>query len=151
MADPISKTIIVKCDAATAYNLWANFENFPHFMKYIERVQKLSDGKSRWEMSGPLGAKVEWTAETTRMEPNKRIGWNTKDNASTVTTSGEVLFTPLADFQTEITVTLKYDPPAGALGEAVAKIFANPGARLDEDLKNFKNYVEGRPTTGQTA
>ena len=151
MADPISKTIIVKADAATAYNMWANFENFPHFMKYIERVQKLGPNKSRWEMSGPLGSKVEWTAETTRMEPNTRIGWNTKDNASTVTTSGEVLFTPLADFQTEITVTLKYDPPAGAIGEAVAKIFSNPEARLEEDLKNFKNYVEGRPTTGQTA
>ena len=148
MADPISKTIIVKADAATAYNMWANFENFPHFMKYIERVEKLGADKSRWEISGPLGTKVEWIAETTRTEPNRRIAWNTKDNASTVTTSGEVVFTPLADFQTEITVTLKYDPPAGALGEAVAKIFANPGARLEEDLKNFKNYVEGRPTTG---
>jgi uncharacterized membrane protein len=151
MADPISKTIIVKADAATAYNLWANFENFPHFMKYIERVDKMGAGKSRWEMSGPLGAKVEWIAETTRMEPNRRIGWNTKDNASTVTTSGEVIFTELGNYQTEITVTLKYDPPAGALGEAVAKIFSNPEARLEEDLKNFKNYVEGRPTTGQAA
>ena len=40
MADPITKTIIVKSDVATAYNLWANFENFPHFMKYIERVHQ---------------------------------------------------------------------------------------------------------------
>ena len=66
-----------------------------------------------------------------------------------MTTSGEVTFAPLADFQTEITVTLKYNPPAGALGEAVAKIFADPAGRLDEDLKNFKNYPEGRPTSGQ--
>ena len=151
MADPITKTIIVKSDAATAYNLWANFENFPNFMKYIERVTKLGPDMSRWEMSGPLGKNVEWTAETTRMEPNRRIGWNTKDNASTVTTSGEGVFTPLADFQTEVTVTLKYEPPAGALGEAVAKIFSNPEARLEEDLKNFKNYVEGRRTSGQNA
>ena len=151
MAEPITKTIIVKADAATVYNLWANFENFPHFMKFIERVEKLGANKSRWEMSWPLGVKVEWIAETTKLEPNQRIAWNTKDNASTVTTSGEVVFTSLAEFQTEIAVTLKYEPPAGALGEAIAKIFANPGARLDEDLKNFKNYVEGRPTTGQAA
>jgi uncharacterized membrane protein len=151
VADPITKSIIVKADVATAYNLWANFENFPHFMKYINSVTKLGPNMSRWEMDGPLGKKVEWTAETTRMEPNRRIGWNTKDNDSTVTTSGEVVFTPLADFQTEITVTLKYNPPAGALGEAAAKLFSNPSARLDEDLKNFKNYVEGRPTSGQTA
>ncbi len=151
MADPITKSIIVKADVATAYNLWANFENFPHFMKYIKNVTMLGPSTSRWQMDGPLGKDVEWTAETTRMEPNRRIGWNTKDNDSTVTTSGEVVFTPLADFQTEITVTLKYNPPAGALGEAAAKIFSNPSARLDEDLKNFKNYVEGRPTSGQTS
>ncbi len=151
MADPITKSIIVKADAATAYNLWANFENFPHFMKYIERVTKLGPNMSKWEMDGPLGKKVEWTAETTRMEPNRRIGWNTKDHDSTVTTSGEVVFTPLADFQTEITVTLKYNPPAGVLGEAVAKIFSNPEDRLEEDLKNFKNYAEGRVTSGQNA
>ena len=149
MADPITRKITVKADAATAYNLWANFENFPNFMKYIERVEKLGAGKSRWEMSGPFGAKVEWVAETTKMEPNTRIGWNTKDNASAVTTSGEVVFAPLENYQTQITVTLKYNPPAGALGEAVAKLFANPGARLEEDLANFKKYVEGRPTTGQ--
>ncbi len=75
MAGPITKSIIVKADAATAYNLWANFENFPHFMKYIERVTKLGPNMSKWEMDGPLGKKVEWTAETTRMEPNRRIGW----------------------------------------------------------------------------
>lgn len=151
MADPITKTIKVKADVATAYNLWANFENFPHFMKFIERVTKLGPNMSKWEMQGPLGKTVEWTAETTRMEPNRRIAWNTKDSASMVTTSGEVVFTPLDDFQTDIKVTLKYDPPAGALGEAVAKIFANPESRLEEDLKNFKNYVEGRPTSGQNA
>jgi uncharacterized membrane protein len=151
VADPITKSIIVKADAATAYNLWANFENFPHFMKYIERVTKLGPDMSKWEMAGPLGKQVEWTAETTRMEPNQRIAWNTKDHDSTITTSGEVVFTALADFQTAITVTLKYDPPAGALGEAVAKIFANPEARLEEDLKSFKNYVEGRPASGQAS
>ncbi len=151
MADPITKTIKVKADVATAYNLWANFENFPHFMKFIERVTKLGPNMSKWEMQGPLGKTVEWTAETTRMEPNRRIAWNTKDSASMVTTSGEVVFTPLDDFQTDIKVTLKYDPPAGALGEAVAKIFSNPESRLEEDLKNFKNYVEGRPTSGQNA
>jgi uncharacterized membrane protein len=28
------------------------------------------------------------------------------------------------------------------LGEIVAKIFSNPAAQLEEDLKNFKAYAE---------
>jgi uncharacterized membrane protein len=37
-------------------------------------------------------------------------------------------------------------PPAGKLGELVAKIFSDPAAQLEEDLKNFKAYAEGMKT-----
>jgi uncharacterized membrane protein len=37
---------------------------------------------------------------------------------------------------------LQYVPPAGKLGEFVAHLFSDPGQRLDEDLRNFKAYVE---------
>jgi uncharacterized membrane protein len=93
-------------------------------------------------MSGPLGSKIEWQAETTRLEQNRRIGWNTKD-AEGLTTSGEVVFTSLPNHETEITVTLQYVPPGGKAGEIIAGLFANPEKRLEEDLRNFKVYAEG--------
>ena len=63
-------------------------------MKYITSVHKTGDGLSHWVMEGPLGKKIEWDAEATRMEPNKRIAWNSCDQGD-ITTSGQVTFKEL--------------------------------------------------------
>jgi uncharacterized membrane protein len=150
MADQVTKSIIVKADAAEVFNIWANFENFPHFMKYIKSIQKTGDRTSHWVMEGPLGKDLEWDAETTKLETNKRIGWNSRDGGD-IKTSGQVTFNQLPQGQTEITVTLQYVPPAGAIGEFIANLFSDPEKRLDEDLANFKSYVEGTHSRTATA
>ena len=142
MPEQVTRTIIVKAPVSDIYDIWANFENFPLFMKYIASVRKTGDGLSHWAMEGPLGKTIEWDAETTRMEPNRRIAWNSRDQGD-ITTSGQVTFKELPQGETEIAVTLQYVPPAGALGAAVAKIFSDPAEQLEEDLKNFKAYAEG--------
>ncbi|HQF70450.1 MAG TPA: SRPBCC family protein [Promineifilum sp.] len=142
MTEQVSKTITVKRDVASVYNAWANFETFPYFMKYVETVEKLGPKMSHWEVKGPLGVNVDWNAETTRNDPNQRLGWNTKDHDGTVTTSGEVVFSELPDNQTKIVVTMTYTLPGGKLGEAVAQLFSDPEKRLEEDLRNFKLYIE---------
>lgn len=141
MTDRITKSIIVQGNISDIYQLWANFENFPHFMENIESVTKTGNGLSHWVMTGLLGQKVEWDAETTRLEENKRIAWNSKDN-SDLTTSGQVTFNQLSGNQVEVAVTLQYQPPAGKLGEAVAHLFDNPDRKLEEDLQRFKAYAE---------
>ena len=151
MPEQTTKSIIVKADVADVYNIWANFENFPHFMKNIKSVKKTGDRLSHWVMEGPLGKDIEWDAETTRLEANQRIAWNSRDGGD-ITTSGQVTFKDLPHGETEVTVTLQYVPPAGALGEAVAKLFNNPEKQLEEDLNNFKEYVnqlaQSRETSG---
>ena len=142
MPEQVTRTIIVKAPMSDVYGIWSNFENFPLFMKYIMSVRKTGGGLSHWVMAGPLGKTIEWDAETTRMEPNKRIAWNSRDQGD-ITTSGQVTFKELPQGAIEIAVTLQYVPPAGALGAAVAKIFSDPAEQLEEDLKNFKAYAEG--------
>jgi len=145
MADQITKSIIVDGNVSDVFNLWANIQNFPHFMHYVKSVVPLTDQTSRWVVEGPLGKDVEWEAEVTRFEPNRRIGWSTKDRKSDsgITTSGQVTFAELGTNQTEVTVTMQYVAPAGAVGEVVAKVFANPEQRVTEDLNNFKKFAEG--------
>lgn len=142
MADQFTKEVIVGASVDAAYRAWANFENFPHFMKYINSVTKTGERSSHWVMDGPLGKQIEWDADTTMLEPNRRIAWNSRDSGD-ITTSGQVLFKELGPNQTHITVTLQYAPPAGKLGEVVAKIFSDPEEQLEEDLKHFKSYIEG--------
>jgi uncharacterized membrane protein len=138
-----TKSIIVQGDLSSIFNIWANFENFPHFMQHIKSVTKTDDKTSHWIMSGPLGKKVEWDAKTTTLEPNKRIAWNsTNQGDNDITTSGQVSFNALPDNQVEVTVTLQYIPPAGKAGDIVANLLSDPEDKLETDLRNFKAYAE---------
>jgi uncharacterized membrane protein len=101
------------------------------------------EGKiSHWKVAGPFGMNVEFNAEMTMDEPNKRIAWNSRGDG-TVTTSGQVTFTELGTNQTQVHVVLNWEPPAGKVGETVAKLTSDPQAELVEDLGRFKEMIEG--------
>lgn len=143
MPSQVTKSIIVNRDVEDIYKLWADFENFPEFMKHIKSITKTGDRTSHWVMNGPLGILIAWDVETTSLEENKRIAWSSKDSDGDIKTSGQVTFNPLPQGQTEVTVLLQYVPPAGAAGSMASGLISNPGSRLEEDLRNFKSYAEG--------
>ncbi|MEZ4732756.1 MAG: SRPBCC family protein [Caldilineaceae bacterium] len=136
------KNIIVKAPLNAVYQTWANFENFPNFMQHIQSVTKTGDHTSHWIMEGPLHSRIEWDAETTRLEENKRIAWNS--TSGDIKTSGQVTFNALPDNEVEVTVMLRYIPPAGVVGDLFATLFGDPEGKLAEDLRNFKRYIEQR-------
>jgi uncharacterized membrane protein len=144
MSEQVTRSIIVGVDAATAFSLWAQFENFPAFMQHIRSVTRTGKDTSHWVARGAMGREVEWDAHTTRLEPNKRIAWNSTPD-SEVRTSGQVTFNELSPQQTEVTVMMQYVLPAGVLGEALADLVADPSGRLEQDLWRFKVFAEGRP------
>ncbi len=134
------KNILVKAQLKDVYQAWADFENFPHFMQHIRSVSKTGERTSHWVMDGPLHSRLEWDAETTRLEENKRIAWNS--TGGDIKTSGQVSFNALPDNYVEVTVMLRYVPPAGIVGDIFASLFTDPSGKLAEDLRNFKRYIE---------
>lgn len=137
-------TIIVGAPVSDVYNVWRQFDNFPRFMNNIKEVTK-KDGVgnlSHWKVEGPFGLSVNFDAEMTMDEPNKRIAWNSRGEG-TVSTSGQVTFLELGTGQTQIHVIINWTPPAGKVGEVVAKVTSNPQTQLEEDLGRFKEMIEG--------
>ncbi len=141
MPEQVTRSIIVKGSMDKIYSIWADFQNFPHFMKYIRSIALTGDGTSHWVMSGPLGKTIEWNARITANDVNKRIAWSSTDGD--IKTSGQVTFNNLPHDETEVTVTMQYIPPAGKAGAMVADVFSNPEKMLEQDLANFKAYAEG--------
>ena len=106
-------------------------------------------------VKAPAGRTVEWDAEVTEDRPDEAIGWKAAEGAD-IENSGTVRFEPgPAGRGTVVRVRLRYRPPAGALGAAVAKLFGEePRQQAQEDLRRFKRVMEiGEvPTTeGQPA
>lgn len=140
MPDTITKSITIKAPVNRIYHLWADFENFPQFMSNVKSVRKITDQTSHWVVEGPLGNDLKWEARITDMRENKTIAWQTTEG--NVKTSGQVTFNPLAEDQTQATVTLHYVAPGGKVGEAAARMLENPEKKLEEDLRRFKQYAE---------
>lgn len=136
------QSVIVKAPVKEVYEAWANFENFPRFMQHIRSVTKTGNNTSHWVMDGPFHSRLEWDAETTRLEENKRIAWSS--TGGDIKTSGQVTFNTLPDNEVEVTVMLRYVPPAGIAGDLFAALFGDPEGKLAEDLRNFKRSIEQR-------
>ena len=135
-----TKSVVVNAPVEQVYTFWRNFENFPRFMQNIESIHVTGDDLSHWKSKGPLGMTVEWDAKTTSVQENKKIAWQSTEG--TIETHGAVTFEEAGDGQTKITVGFEFTPPAGIIGETVAKLFANPEKQLEEDLGRFKKVAE---------
>jgi uncharacterized membrane protein len=139
----VKATITVNRPASELYEFWHDFENLPRFMQHLEHVETLDSRRSHWVAKAPANRTVEWDAVITDDVPNERIAWRSVDG-SQVSNSGVVRFVPApGDRGTEIHVELSYDPPAGAAGALVAKLFGEePGQQVRDDLRRFKQVVE---------
>ncbi|MBN9118498.1 MAG: DUF2892 domain-containing protein [Planctomycetes bacterium] len=146
----VDHAVIVNRPASEVYEFWRDLENLPRFMTHLVDVDTTTDGRSHWVAKGPLGLKAEWDAEIVTDVPNKLIAWKSLDGAD-VDTAGSVHFTELpGDHGTEVRVELKYDPPAGKLGTAVAKLVGrSPEEQVKADMRRFKQIMEAGevPTT----
>ena len=141
-------TITVNSSPDAAYAAWRDFEALPGFMYHLKSVEVTADGCSRWVAKAPLGTTVEWDAEIAEDVPGERIAWRSADGAS-VANAGTVHFRPAPGGRgTEVKVELRYEPPMGALGAVVAKLFGEePNQQLADDLRRFKQLLE----TGEIA
>jgi len=136
-------SVLLNCSPEEAYSYWRDFENLPRFMHHIETVTVQDNRRSRWVAIGPIGARVHWDAEIVDERVNERISWRSLPG-SDVYVEGSVEFHRApADRGTLVTAHIRYEPPAGALGAAVAKIFGkDPNFLMRRDLSRFKALVE---------
>ncbi len=139
----VEQAIIISRPAAQIYDFWRNFERLPEFMRHLERVEALDDRRSRWTAKAPLVGHVCWEAEIFEDLPNEMIAWRSLPGAD-IENSGQVRFTELPHGRgTEVHVTLCYEPPAGAAGALVAKLFAEePSQQIADDLRRLRALLE---------
>lgn len=143
----LQKTINISAPVSTVFDFWNNFENFPRFMTHVREVRGTNvEGQSHWTVAGPAGVPIEFDAVITRFEPNTVIAWKTVEGAP-VAHAGIVHFEPDGMQGTRVHIRFSYNPPAGAIGHAVAALLGDdPKSMMDDDLARMKTLVEtGNP------
>jgi uncharacterized membrane protein len=146
----VERAVTVNRPKAELYRMWRDFENLPRFMEHLEsvRVDDAESGRSHWVAKGPLDRNVEWDAEVIEERENELLVWKSLPG-SLVESMGRVEFVDAPAGRGMIVhVVLQYNPPAGSMGAAFAKLFGKePGTQVKEDLRHFKQIME----TGEIA
>ena len=145
----VERSITVNRPQEEVYRFWRQLENLPRFMDHLESVTVLDEERSHWVAKAPAGSKVEWDASIQDEIENELIAWRSLPG-SDIDNAGSVHFIPAGD-GTEVRVVLSYDPPAGKVGAAVAKLLGEePEQQVEEDLRRFKQVMEAVETPARS-
>ena len=141
----VEKTIDVGAPVDQVYAYWRNLANLPMWMSHVREVRPIGENRWHWVVDGPAGVPVEWDSELLNVEENREMTWHTVGD-SDVGSVGRVRFQAQGE-GTRIHVQMRYLPPGGVLGHAVAKFFgADPKTEMDDDLMRMKAAIEtGKP------
>jgi uncharacterized membrane protein len=142
----VQKCIRIHAPVEKVFKLWDNFENFPLFMTHVHQVRRIKAGEKkerwRWSVTGPTGTELEFDSAVTAREENRLISWRTEGDAF-VHHGGRVRFVGNADGSTTVDIRMVYNPVAGAVGHAIARLFGtDPKHQMDDDLLRMKSFLE---------
>ncbi|WP_445634058.1 SRPBCC family protein [Nostoc sp. DSM 114161] len=139
----VEKTVTINKPAEELYRFWRNFQNLPRFIKHLKEVKVYDEKKTHWIVEGLLDRTLEWDAVIVEDRENEIISWASVQSAE-FQNSGVVHFKPAPGNRgTEVKVVREFNPPGGAIGNAIAKLFGeDPKHNLTEDLRHFKMLME---------
>jgi uncharacterized membrane protein len=139
----VKKCVTVNRPVDEVYAFWKNFENMPRFMKHLDSVESTGEGTSRWTAGSSEGMSIAWEVQLVEDRPNQLLSWQTI-GVSDVTGTGRVEFVPAPGGRgTEVRANISYQPPGGALGARIARVFRDiPGVKIENQLNVFKQIIE---------
>ena len=147
----VEKSVIVDAPVEEVYAYWRNLENLPQWMSHVRSVRYMGGDRYHWTVDGPAGAPVEWESELLNVVENQEMTWRSIEG-SQVDHTGRVRFDSMGD-GTRVHVQMRYYPPGGVIGHAVAKAFGvDPRTEMEDDLTRMKTAVEtGHPAPDAAA
>jgi uncharacterized membrane protein len=139
----VGRTVTIGRPRSEIYAFWRDFPNLAGIMENIERIDTIDATRSHWVVKGPVGKKIEWDSVITDDVPDRLIAWQSVEGAD-VRNSGRVEFLDAAPGRgTKVRATIAYDPPAGTIGQWLAKLFQRePNLQVRRDLRRLKQFLE---------
>jgi uncharacterized membrane protein len=102
--------------------LWLRPATQSAIWSHFALVSAEKDGSANWSASGPALGTYRWRTMLTGDEPD-RLRWSSHEGADLPNT-GVLIFRPApGDRGTELHLDVHFDPPGGAIGAALGKLF----------------------------
>ena len=142
----VTMSITIARPPDEVYSFWRQFDNLSRFMAHVVSVTETGD-TSHWVIKTSAGKQLQWDSRIIEDKPGEMISWRSLEGAD-VDNAGSVWFTPTTSGHTRLKVAMKYSPPGGKVGAALAKLFGDSAKdELVEDLKRLKALLEKDETS----
>lgn len=139
----VEHAVTIDRPRAELYRFWRQFENLPRFMRHLERVTMLEDGRSHWVARAPAGMTAEWDAVLINEVPDEMIAWRSLAG-SEIDHAGSVHFEDApAGRGAVVRVVMQFAVPGGRLGQGIARVMGEePDQQIRDDLDRLKRTME---------
>ncbi len=135
----VVETIDVDVPVSTSYNQWTQFEEFPQFLTFVERITQTDDTHSHWVVN-IAGAQREFDTVISEQIPDDRIAWTS--TGGEVDHAGVITFHRLDDAKSRLAVQIDWEPE-GFVEKAGAVLGVDDKA-VKAQLAEFKKFIESR-------
>lgn len=145
----LAEAVTINRPAEDLYRFWRDPVNLLEVMDNIAAIEPIDDRRSLWTVKAPAGREVMWESVITEDIPGQCITWQSMPG-SQIANSGRIDFVQTSRRGTLVRAVIAYDPPGGALGTVVARLFQRePRLQTRRDLHRFKQLMEtGEIATG---
>ncbi|RYD90730.1 MAG: SRPBCC family protein [Sphingomonadales bacterium] len=144
----VEEAVTIDRPASELYQFWRTQTQLAEVMENVVSIVPEGSDRFRWTVKAPGGKEVSWVAAITNDIPDRELTWQSEDGGD-IDNSGRIRFEDAGDRGTVVRATIAYDPPAGIVGQIVAKLFQRePRIQARRDLHRFKQLMEtGEITT----
>lgn len=139
----VERSVTVERPADELYEIWRDPQQLSRIVGRAGEVTDANDDRQRWTVDAPLGRSVEWETRIVEERPGELLRWESLAG-SRVSGEGSLRFREApGDRGTEVTLSVRVDPPGGALGSSVIeRLNVAPDAVVGEALRRFKSLAE---------
>ncbi|MCU0568902.1 MAG: SRPBCC family protein [Oculatellaceae cyanobacterium Prado106] len=141
MADWLEHTVQIEVEVPIeqVWKLWADLEQMPNWMKWIESVEVLKDNPelSQWKLASG-GFDFRWKSKITRLVTHQIMQWESVDG---LPNRGAIRFYDRGD-SSIVKLTVGYAIP-GILGKLMDNLFLGRivESTLQADMNRFQEYA----------
>ena len=128
------------------YQLWKRPETMGAIMEQFANVTWSGPDRAHWRVKTPLGKSFEWEVWTVEDREDETVRWESLPGAE-IPSDGSIEFQRVPGRGTEVVLRLRFDPPGGAIGDALAKLWGmSPATLAVRALDRFKEIAEKNAT-----
>ena len=138
----IQRSITIQHRPDEVYERWRDPATQALVWEHAAVLSNVTHEGAHWRVPGPFGRTFEWDARIVEERHGELIRWEATGGDVPNEGSAEFRAAP-GDHATELTLRVRFDPPAGALGRLAARFFDEPPKLvLAKALRRFKSLVE---------